>query len=46
MQAISDESDQDVRFDPSFDLVKDGPDLQIPFEVLESFFDLGELEIT
>ena len=43
LQAIGDEGHEDVGLDALIDLVVDGADRQIAFELLEGLLDLGEL---
>lgn len=45
VQAIGQKRDQDVRFDAVLELVEDGPDRQIAFEIFEGFLDLGQLHV-
>ncbi len=45
VEAVGDEGDKDVRFDPRFKLMEDRADGQIVFEFLERLFDLGEAHV-
>ena len=45
VQAVGQEGNEDVCFNPRFFLVVDRPDRKIAFEILERFFDLGELDV-
>jgi hypothetical protein len=45
VQAIGQESDEDVRFDTVLKMVVDGAELQIVLEILERGLDLDELDI-
>ena len=45
MKAVGQETNKNVRFDPSFQLVKDRPQAQVIFEVLECGFDLRQLNV-
>ena len=45
VQAVGQEGDEDVRFNPRFLLVVDRPDRKIAFEILEGFLDLRELDV-
>ena len=45
MKTVSHKRHQDVRFDSRFELVKNGADFQVAFEVLEGLFDFGELQV-
>jgi hypothetical protein len=45
VQAIGQEGDEDVGFDARLELVKDRPDREIAFEVLERLFDPDKQQI-
>src|SRR5437870_1018315 len=45
VQTISHKRHKNVRFDPSFQLVKDRPQAQVIYEVLECGFDLRQLNV-
>lgn len=45
VQAVGEERDEDVRLDLRFELMVDGADRQVPFEVTEGFLHLGKLDV-
>ena len=45
VQAVGLKGDEDVCLNPRFFLVIDPPDPKAAFEILERFFDLGELDV-
>jgi hypothetical protein len=45
VQAVGEECDEDVRLDPSLELVEDRADAQIAFEGLECFLDRHQLQV-
>ena len=45
VQAIGQEGDEDVGFHARLDLVKDRPDRQVTFEVLERLLDRDQQEV-
>jgi hypothetical protein len=45
VQAIGQEGNEDVRLDASLELVKDRPDREIAFEVLERLLDRNQQQI-
>jgi hypothetical protein len=44
-ETVTQESNQDVGFDPSRNPVKDGPQIQLAFERAEDGFNFGELNV-
>jgi hypothetical protein len=45
MQAVSDKSGENVRFNPLLELMVDRADSQITLEIAEGFLNLGQLDI-
>ena len=45
VQAIGQEGDEDMRFDPGLVLMEDRPDGEIALKVLEGFFDADEQQV-
>jgi hypothetical protein len=45
LQAVSDKSDENVRFNPLLELMVDRADSQITLEIAEGLFNLGQLDI-
>src|SRR5260370_28684504 len=45
VEAIGEEGDEDMRLDPRLVLVKDRPDGEVTFEVLERLLDADKLEV-
>ena len=45
LQAVGEEGDEDVGFNAVFELVVNGADRQVAFELFKCLFDFGELEV-
>ena len=45
VQAIGQEGDEDMRFDPGLVLMEDRPDGEVAVKVLEGFFDADEQQV-
>jgi hypothetical protein len=46
VQAIGQEGDEDMRFDPGLVLMEDRPDGEVALKVLEGFFDADEQQVS